>query len=89
MLKEGPVTVSRFCNIGGKYKLFITGGTAVKADMYTPGCMVNVVTEAPVRSVIEGIIKEGVPHHYAVVWEDVMDDMITLAEILGIEVMRY
>ena len=89
VLKEGPVTVSRFCNIGGKYKLFITGGTAIKADMYTPGCMVNVVTDAPVRSVIEGIIKEGVPHHYAVVWEDVMDDMITLAEILGIEVMRY
>lgn len=89
VLKEGPVTVSRFCNIGGKYKLFITGGTAIKADMYTPGCMVNVVTEAPVRSIIEGIIKEGVPHHYSVVWEDVMDDMITLAEILGIEVMRY
>lgn len=89
VLKEGPVTVSRFCNIGGKYKLFITGGTAVKADMYTPGCMVNVVTEAPVRSVIEGIIKEGVPHHYSVVWADVVDDMITLAEILGVEVMRY
>lgn len=89
VLKEGPVTVSRFCNIGGKYKLFITGGTAIKADMYTPGCMVNVVTEAPVRSIIEGIIKEGVPHHYSVVWEDVVDDMITLAEILGIEVMRY
>lgn len=89
VLKEGPVTVSRFCNIGGKYKLFITGGTAIKADMYTPGCMVNVVTEAPVRSVIEGIIKEGVPHHYSVVWADVVDDMITLAEILGIEVMRY
>lgn len=89
VLKEGPVTVSRFCNIGGKYKLFITGGTAIKADMYTPGCMVNVVTEAPVRSIIEGIIKEGVPHHYSVVWEDVVDDMIAIAEILGVEVLRY
>lgn len=89
VLKEGAVTISRFCNIGGKYKLFITGGTAVKADMYTPGCMVNVVTEAPVRSIIDGIIREAVPHHYSIVWEDVVDDMVTVAEILGIEVLRY
>lgn len=89
VLKEGPVTVSRFCNVDGKYKLFLVSGTAIKADMYTPGCMVNVVTETPVRSIIDGLMKEAIPHHYSVVWEDVADDMETIARILGIDVVRF
>ena len=89
VLKEGPVTISRFCNVDGKYKLFLVGGTAIKADMYTPGCMVNVVTKTPVRDIVDGIITEAVPHHYSVVWEDVADDMETIAKILGIEVVRF
>lgn len=88
VLKEGPVTVSRFCNIGGKYKLFLIGGTAVPTDMYTPGCMVNVAVEPPVRSVIDAIMREGVAHHYSVVWEDVVDDMAAVARILGVEVIK-
>lgn len=88
VLKEGPVTVSRFCNIGGKYKLFLTGGTAIPTDMYTPGCMVNVAVQAPVRSVVDRIMREGVAHHYSIVWEDVADDMAAVAQILGIEVIK-
>lgn len=88
VLKEGPVTVSRFCNIGGRYKLFLIGGTAVHTDMYTPGCMVNVAVEPPVRSVIDAIMREGVAHHYSVVWEDVVDDMAAVARILGVEVIK-
>lgn len=88
VLKEGPVTISRFCNIGGKYKLFLIGGTAVPTDMYTPGCMVNVAVESPARNVIDAIMREGVAHHYSVVWDDVTTDMETVAEILGIEVIK-
>ena len=87
-LKEGPVTISRFCNIGGKYKLFLIGGAAVPTDMYTPGCMVNVAVEPPVRSVIDAIMREGVAHHYSVVWEDIVDDMEAVARILGVEVIK-
>lgn len=88
VLKEGPVTISRFCNIGGKYKLFLIGGTAVQTDMYTPGCMVNVAPEVPVQRVIDAIMREGVPHHYSVVWADVVDDMAAVARILDIEVIQ-
>lgn len=88
VLKEGPVTISRFCNIGGKYKLFLIGGTAVHTDMYTPGCMVNVAPKIPVQSVVDAIMREGVPHHYSVVWADVVDDMAAIARILGVEVIQ-
>ena len=88
VLKEGPVTISRFCNVGGKYKLFLIRGTAIPTTMYTPGCMVNVKVDVPVRDVIGGIIREAVPHHYSIVWEDVADDMRLIASILGIEVIQ-
>ena len=88
VLKEGPVTVSRFCNVDGKYKLFLLKGTAIPTTMYTPGCMVNVKVDVPVRDVTGGIIREAVPHHYSIVWEDVADDMRLIASILGIEVIQ-
>lgn len=87
VLKEGPVTVSRLCNVGGKYKLFLLKGTAIPTHMYTPGCMVNVKVDIPVRDVIGGIIREAVPHHYSIVWENVAEDMAMIANILGIEVI--
>lgn len=88
VLKEGPVTVSRFCNVDGKYKLFLLKGTAIPTTMYTPGCMVNVKVDVPVRDVTGGIIREAVPHHYSIVWEDVADDMRLIASILGVEVIQ-
>lgn len=87
-LKPGKVTVARFANIGGKYKLFLLKGEAVDSERYTKGVMVNVKTEAPVREIVEKIIKEGVPHHYSVVWQDVADEMKAVAQLLGIEVIE-
>lgn len=88
-LKEGPVTISRFCNIDGAYKLFLIRGTASKTDLYTPGCMINVVPDAPVSRIMDAIMKNGVPHHYSIVWDDVADIMTQVAEILGIEIIKY
>lgn len=88
-LKEGPVTISRFCNIGGVYKLLLIHGTARQTNLYTPGCMINVTTNSSVNEIIYGIIEKGVPHHYSIVWEDVADTMLTIAKILGIEVIEF
>lgn len=88
-LKEGAVTVARFCNIGGVYKLLLIRGTAVKTDLYTPGSMVNVQTKTPVKDIIYDMIERGVPHHYSIVWEDVADVMLEIAKILNMEVIEY
>lgn len=88
-LKEGGVTVARFCDIDGAYKLFLVSGTAVDTEPVVKGTMVNVRTETPVREIFKTIIDRGIPHHYAVVWSDVADQMAALAETLGIEVIRF
>lgn len=87
-LKPGPVTVARFCNLDGGYKLFLMKGEAVPMDRYTKGIMVNIKVERPVRDVIEGIIEEGVPHHYSIVWEDVADRMKAVCGLLKIPVIE-
>ncbi len=87
-LKPGRVTVARFCNIGGKYKLFLLRGEAVDADRYTKGAMVSVKPAAPVRDIVERIIDEGIPHHYSIVWEDCAGRMAFIAGLLGIEVIE-
>lgn len=88
-LKEGPVTISRLCNIDGEYKLFLLRGNARQTNLYTPGCMINVTMETPVKDVLYGLIERGVPHHYSIVWEDVYDQMATLADLLGLEVITF
>lgn len=88
-LKTGDVTIARFCNIDGIYKLFLLRGEAIDSPRYTRGVMVNVKTKAPVRSIVENIIKEGIPHHYSIVWQDVADEMIAVSNLLGIEVLEF
>lgn len=45
--------------------------------------------EAPVRRIVDSIMREGVAHHYSVVWEAMVDDMAAIAQILGIEVIHF
>ncbi len=87
-LKEGKVTIARFCNINDSYKLFLLRGTSIDMDRYTKGVMANIKVEAPVRSIVEQIIEEGVPHHYSIVWEDVADSMKAICDMLNIPVIE-
>ncbi len=87
-LKEGKVTIARFCNIDDSYKLFLLRGTAIDKDRYTKGIMANIKVETPVRKIVEQIIEEGVPHHYSIVWEDVADSMIAICKLLNIPVIE-
>ncbi len=87
-LKPGQVTIARFCNIDGGYKLFLMKGEAVDMDRYTRGIMANVKVERPVREVIEQIIEEGVPHHYSLVWADVAEELKEVCRLLSIPVIQ-
>lgn len=87
-LKPGVVTIARFCNMNGTYKLYLLKGEAVPADRYTKGVMVTVKVEKPVRDILDQIIEEGVPHHYSIVWDDVVDDMKEVAKLLNIPVIE-
>ena len=87
-LKPGQVTIARFCNIDGAYKLFLMRGEAVDMDRYTRGIMANVKVQRPVREVVERIMEEGIPHHYSLVWADVADELKEICGLLQIPVVE-
>lgn len=87
-LKEGKVTIARFCNIDDSYKLFLLRGTAIDKDRYTKGVMANIKVDQPVRKIVERIMEEGIPHHYSIVWDDVADSMIEVCKLLNIPVIE-
>ncbi|MCI6886165.1 MAG: fucose isomerase [Lachnospiraceae bacterium] len=87
-LKPGQVTIARFCNMDGAYKLFLMRGEAIDMDRYTRGIMANVKVQRPVREVIEQIMEEGIPHHYSLVWADVADELKEICSLLQIPVIE-
>jgi len=88
VLKQGDVTISRLCNIDGKYKLFITKGKAVPTTANITGAMVDVQINTPVRDYVYNIFENEIPHHYSITWTDVTDEMKMLASILDIEIIE-
>jgi L-fucose isomerase-like protein len=88
-LKPGRVTVARLCDIGGQYRLFLLRGEAGHTEVNTGGAMVNVRIKMPVRDFVYRIADEQIPHHYSIVWDDVADDMIRAAGLLGIQVLEF
>ena len=87
-LKPGPVTVTRFANIDGQYRLFVLRGTAIPTTRCTRGAMVNVRVDTPVLELVQKIAASGMSHHYSMVWQDVADEMIAVANLLNIPVIE-
>ena len=87
-LKSGPVTAARFSNIDGQYKLFLIRGQAVPTTRCTRGSMVNVKVSTPVLDMVQNIARQGMSHHYSLVWQDVADQLAALADLLGIPVIE-
>lgn len=87
-LKEGPITAARFTNIDGQYRLFLLRGEAVPTSRNTRGAMVNVKVKTPVLELVNKIAENGMSHHWSVVWQDIADEMTTLAKLLNIPVIE-
>jgi L-fucose isomerase-like protein len=87
-LKPGKVTVARMSKINNEFKLFLVKGEAIPTQYVTKGVMVKVVLEEPVDRVLHRIAEEGVPHHYSLIWDDVAEEMKSLAGVLGIQVIE-
>jgi L-fucose isomerase-like protein len=88
VLKHGEVTIARLCNIDGAYKLFLMSGLAVETEMVTPGTMIKVIVDYPVRDALERILEEGIPHHYCLVWKNNVEQLKLVAKIFGIAVIE-
>lgn len=84
-IKPGRVTIARLSAIKDEYRMFISGGEALKTEMILRGNPVEVKVDANVRDVLQKIATNGFEHHYAVVHGDVRPELTELCEQLKIQ----
>ncbi len=84
-LKPGRVTVCRFCELGGRYRLFIASGEAVRVREGLGGNGVGIRLDANVRKTVEFIVANHVEHHFSLAYGDLTDDLVEMCRLTGIE----
>jgi L-fucose isomerase-like protein len=93
-LKPGPVVLVRLDSDSdpantSKLRLVMTSGESLDTPNRFQGNTATVRTNAPARQLINGLVRNGYPHHTVVSWRDIRPEVRTLAEYLGIPLMEW
>lgn len=93
-LKPGPVVLVRLDSDSdpantSKLRLVMTSGESLATPNRFQGNTATVRTNAPARQLINGLVRNGYPHHTVVSWRDIRPEVRALAEHLGIPLMEW
>ena len=87
-LKPGRVTVARLSEAEGEYRLVVGGGEMLRAPLSFSGTAGALRFDRPAREVADRIIGEGLEHHVAITYGDVVPELLALARTLGMPVLE-
>jgi L-fucose isomerase-like protein len=87
-LKPGRVTMARLSEAGGDYRLVVGGGEMLRAPLSFSGTAGTLRFDRPALEVADQIIREGLEHHVAITYGDVIPELLALAGILNLPVLR-
>lgn len=73
----------------GHFRAFICGGEALDKPKQFNGTSVVVKTENNAENIVKTSVKSGFEPHFAVIYGEVKAELISLCEMLGIEVCEY
>jgi L-arabinose isomerase len=84
--KGGPVTLlSLFCDTE-RFKLVISSGMAMAGEIKLLGSPhIYVKIQPPLAEFFEKAIRSGMTQHWAVVHDTVIEELLALADILGLD----
>ncbi|WP_082235510.1 sulfoquinovose isomerase [Halobacillus massiliensis] len=88
-LKPGQVTMFRVGYTPEGYRLLIMRGNALDTPQRFNGTSVEVELETDINDTLYSLMEEGFEPHYALVYEDVADELIELGRQLGLETVVY
>ncbi len=86
-LKEGPVTINRLGEIGGKFKMLSTVGEAVPDDRKLRGSW-KWIKVNDLKNLYRTIIEEGFVHHASMIYGDLREEMNSFCKFTGIDVVE-
>jgi L-fucose isomerase-like protein len=88
-LKPGRVTLARLTQSGsGAYRLVIGRGEMLRAPMSFTGTSGVLRFDRPARDVLDTIMREGLDHHMSLTYGDYADELLALAGMLELPVLR-
>jgi L-fucose isomerase-like protein len=73
----------------GTFRFFIANGEILDKPQQFLGTSVVVQVEPNVNDMITSMVKDGWEPHFAVLYKDIKEELIILAELLGIEIHIY
>ena len=93
-LKTGPVVLVRLDSDidpanKSKLRLVMTSGESLSAPNRFQGNTATVRTNAPARQLVNGLIRNGFPHHTVVSWRDIRPEVRRMAERLAIPLTEW
>jgi L-fucose isomerase-like protein len=87
-LKPGRITAARVSQSGGHLRLVIGGGEMLSAPKSFSGTSGVVRFDRPAADVLNTLLHEGLEHHLALTYGDFEQPLLTLAEYLGLPVLK-
>jgi L-fucose isomerase-like protein len=87
-LKPGTVTIARLSEAGGDYRLVVGGGEMLRVPLSFSGTAGALRFDRPALEAADLIVREGLEHHVAITYGDVVPELLALARILGLPVLR-
>jgi len=86
-LKPGPATLARLGNMKGKYRMLIGGVEAIEPppEPVLKGTSIEIRVGHDVGKVLNTIVRSGFEHHFSLAYGNIVDELTTICEILGIE----
>ncbi|MYL20869.1 hypothetical protein GLW04_13280 [Halobacillus litoralis] len=88
-LKPGQVTMFRVSYTPEGYRLLVMRGNALDTPKRFNGTSVEVELETDINGTLYSLMEEGFEPHYALVYEDVVEELKELGRQLGLETIVY
>jgi L-fucose isomerase-like protein len=87
-LKPGRVTFARLSEAQGDYRLVVGRGEMLRAPLSFSGTAGTLRFDRPASEVADIVLKEGLEHHMAITYGDIVPELLALAKILRIAVLE-
>ena len=84
-MKTGRVTMAKVSDADGKLRLFAAEGTSVDPDRKLLGVQTDILLDRGFDQTLETIVNNGIEHHYAIVHDEMLQDLKQLCKWLEIE----
>lgn len=85
--KPGMASVLRLHSVRGEYKIHIGVGEVVRSKLYVKGSNMMIRMKNGNMNFVESLLFNGIPHHNAIVYSDITNEVKEFANLLSIPVI--